>query len=91
MQVETTSVSGQPRMAFGLVDNDRTFAEYWTDPNPIEYWRKKAAKCAEVLVPDRVDPKYFLHAYVSGDEMKVRLESMSTGLDVRVDRHLFFR
>src|SRR5438067_8740377 len=29
-----------------IVDAGRTFATWWTDPDPIEYYRKKAAKCA---------------------------------------------
>ena len=73
------------------VDKDRTFSEYWTDQNPIEYWRKKAAKCAEVLVPGRVDPRYITHAYVASDQMKTRVDALNTGLDVRIDKHLFFR
>ena len=73
------------------VDHQRTFAEYWTDGDLIEYWRKKAAKCAEVLVPDRVDPQYIQHAYVASVEMKTRMDAMQARLDVRVDGHLFFR
>lgn len=73
------------------VDRERTFAEYWTDDDPIEYWRRKAAKCAEVLVPDRVDPHYIQHAYVASVEIKTRTDAMNTGLEVRVDGHLFFR
>jgi hypothetical protein len=73
-----------------IVDRDRTFAEYWTDNHPIEEWRKKAAKCAEVLVPDVVEPRFLRGAYVSSDETKAALEAMKTGLAVTVDRHLFF-
>jgi hypothetical protein len=73
------------------VDRERTFAEYWTDDDRIQYWRKKAAKCAEVLVPDRVPPKFIQHAYVASVEMKKRMDTMNTGLEVRVDAHLFFR
>jgi hypothetical protein len=51
----------------------------------------KVAKCAEVLVPDRVGPEYIQHAYVASDEMKNQMDALNTGLDVRVDGHLFFR
>jgi len=73
------------------VNRELTFAEDWRDPDPIQYWRKKAAKCAEVLVPDRVPPKYIQHAYVASSEMKQRMDALSTGLEVRVNGHLFFR
>jgi len=49
----------------GIVNREWTFAEYWTDSDQILEWKKKAAKCAEVLVPDEVQPKYIIGAYVS--------------------------
>jgi hypothetical protein len=74
-----------------IVSSELTFAEYWTGVNQIEQWRMKVAKCAEVLVPDRVSPEYIQHAYVASDEMKNQMDALNTGLDVRVDGHLFFR
>ena len=74
-----------------IVSRELTFAEFWTGGDQIEQWRMKVAKCAEVLVPDRVDPKYIHHAYVASDEMKNQMDALNTGLDVRVDGHLFFR
>jgi hypothetical protein len=73
------------------VSRELVFAEDWRDRDQIQYWRKKAAKCAEVLVPDRVNPKYIQHACVASVEMKTRMDALNTGLEVRVDRHLFFR
>jgi hypothetical protein len=73
------------------VCKELTFAEDWRDPDEIQYWRKKSAKCAEVLVPDRVGPEYIQHAYVASVEMKTQMDALNTGLDVRVDGHLFFR
>jgi hypothetical protein len=74
-----------------IVNRERTFAKYWTDEDPIEQMCKKSAKCAEVLVPDRVGPEYIQHAYVASVEMKTQMDALNTGLDVRVDGHLFFR
>jgi hypothetical protein len=73
-----------------IVDRELTFAEYWTSPNQIDYWRRKAAKCAEVLVPNRVDPRFVRGAYVSCVQAKASLETMNTGLSVSINRHLFF-
>jgi len=73
------------------VCKDLAFAEDWRDPDEIQYWRKKSAKCAEVLVPDRVGPEYIQHAYVASVEMKTQMDALNTGLDVRVDGHMFFR
>lgn len=73
-----------------IVDEGLTFADYWTDGDPIQQWRKKAAKCAEILVPDRVDPRFVCGGYVCCDESKAHLESLNVRLTVTVNRHLFF-
>jgi hypothetical protein len=38
---------GAGSAGLAIVDRARTFAEYWTDPDYIEQYRRKAAKCAE--------------------------------------------
>ncbi len=75
-----------------IVDRDLVFAEYWTHPgDQIAEWRHKSIKCAEVLVPDRVDPEHVLGAYVSGPEGRAALQAVAPGLPVVEDAHLFFR
>ena len=73
-----------------IVDAEMVFAEYWTDPDPLQYWRKKSAKCAEVLVPDCVDPKLFKGAYVSCTQFLTRFNTLSVRLTATVNPHLFF-
>lgn len=73
-----------------IVDRERTFAEYWTDPDPIQQWRKKAAKCAEVLVPDQVDPRFVVGVYVSSEQAKRQVEAFGLDLPVYIQQHLFF-
>lgn len=73
------------------VDRDLVFAEDWTDPDLIVYWRKKQVRCAEVLVPGRIEPRFILGGYVSCEEAKTELESLAPSLDVIIDEHLFFR
>jgi hypothetical protein len=74
-----------------IVDRALTFAEYWTDPDLIQYFRKKSAKCAEVLVPDRIAPQFIQGAYVSGQEGYDRLTNLGVGIEVAINRQLFFR
>jgi hypothetical protein len=74
-----------------IVDRDATFAEYWTDPDLIAQWRKKSAKCAEVLVPDRVDRRYIMGAYVSCQDAMDRLNGLGTRIRVSINAHMFFR
>jgi hypothetical protein len=73
-----------------IVNKELTFAEYWTDPDRIQYYRKKSAKCAEVLIPDRVAPGYLRAIYVWSEEVRKRLRADAGALQVTVDRHLFF-
>jgi len=73
-----------------IVDRNLTFAEYWTSPNQIEYWRRKTAKCAEVLVPNRVPPRFVTKIYVSCEQAKQQVEAFGLGLPVSIKKHLFF-
>lgn len=74
------------------LDGEIVFAEYWTYPDDQrEAWRRKSMKCAEILVPDRVDPGLILGAYVSCRESRAALERVAPGLPVTIDAHLFFQ
>jgi ssDNA thymidine ADP-ribosyltransferase, DarT len=73
-----------------IVDHAKTFAEDWTHPEQIESWRLKAAKCAEVLVPDRVDTRFIRGACVSCDQSRKVFEELKTDLPVDVDSYLYF-
>jgi hypothetical protein len=75
-----------------IVDASRVFAEYWTHPqDPIDEWRHKSEKCAEVLVPDSVDPTYIFGAYVSNAGSSEALVQRAPGLRVVINAYLFFR
>jgi hypothetical protein len=73
-----------------IVDKELTFADRWTDSDQTEYFRKKSAKCAEVLVPDCVEPKYIMAAYVSNDNTKEQLRELIPSLSIKVYPYLFF-
>ncbi len=74
----------------GIVDRDRTFATYWNDDDIIEYWRKKSAKCAEVLVPYVVPPVMVRGAYVCGERAVERVQAQWRSLPTEVSTELFF-
>jgi hypothetical protein len=77
-------------VGLGIVDRALTFADDWTDNDQIQYFRKKAAKCAEVLIPDCVEAKYLLGAYVVREDVQQKLQAVAPGLAVQVNAHLFF-
>jgi hypothetical protein len=82
--------SAAPR-GLAIVDRDWTFADDWRDPDPIQYFRKKAAKCAEVLVPDKVKPDYITGVYVACQEALAAFQAQNMGISVAINSHLFFR
>ncbi|MBW3614675.1 MAG: DUF4433 domain-containing protein [Actinobacteria bacterium] len=64
------------------------FAEWWNESRDAMQKR-----CAEVLVPERIDPAMIQHAYVPDEETARRLRSAigDRALAIRINAHLFFR
>jgi hypothetical protein len=74
------------------LDLDAIYAMDWRHPgDPIAYWRHKARKCAEVLVPHRVDRRFLTGAYVPHDGSRRRLLDCGFTLPVAAEPVLFFR
>lgn len=68
------------------------YAMDWTHPNDqIAYWRHKAQKCAEVLAPHRVEPRFIVGAHVVDEAAKVLLTGAGFAVPVTVSPMLFFR
>src|SRR5260221_200438 len=77
---------GSAPSALRIVNKELTFAEYWTDQDPIQYYRKKSAKCAEVLVPNRVDPRFILKSYTCSEEACRRFRAGTKKIQTEVDK-----
>ncbi len=74
-----------------LLNLDYIFARNWKHPGEqIEEWRHSSAKCAEVLIPQRVPPKFLLGAYVLNDGAKRRLEAHGFELPIQINSDIFF-
>jgi hypothetical protein len=83
---------GAAPSALSLVNRDMVFAEFWKHPDDqIMEWRHASIKCAEVLVPDKIDSAYVLGAYVSGDVSQAALAAVAPSLITVVNSHMFFR
>lgn len=72
-----------------LLETKDVFAEYWTSDDVYEYDRLKGIKCAEVLVPDCVAPKYVSGAYVANTIALNSFKQVST-IPVSIKSELFF-
>jgi hypothetical protein len=71
---------------------DDIFAMDWRHPgDQIEYWRHKSRKCAEVLIPHRVEPRFLVGAYVVDAAAEARLAALGCTLPITIDAVLFFR
>ena len=76
----------------GLIDTATVLASSWTHPNDqVAEWRHGSAICAEVLVPDRVQPDHIQGAYVSCSQARSALEAVAPGIEIHVNARLFFR
>jgi hypothetical protein len=69
---------------------DDVFAERWTDPSPITKWEKARKRCSEVLVPDQIEVRCIIGAYVSCPVAQGALAETGFQLPITVDAHLFF-
>lgn len=74
-----------------FVDLDYVFAANWKHPDDqIAEWRHSSAKCAEVLIPQRIPPNYLLGAYVVNDTVHAELEALGVDLPIQIQPDLFF-
>ncbi len=74
-----------------IIDRERVFARYWTHPNdPYDEMSHKSEKCAEVLVPDRVDVQFIVGAYVANQEALAAFRKLNSGLPVSIRSDMFF-
>lgn len=74
------------------INMNLVFAQDWTHPgDPITYYRHKAAMCAEVLVPYRVEPRFIIGAHVLDEASAGRLSAVGFGLPISLTPSLFFR
>lgn len=68
------------------------FLHPWRHPgDPPAYYRHRSRKCAEVLVPHRVEPARLLGAYVVDQAAAQRLAGVGFALPIEIDPVLFFR
>jgi hypothetical protein len=73
------------------IDGDRLFARYWT--HPPDYFDEishKSEKCAEVLVPDQVEVRFIIGAYVANEIALLRFQELNTALPVSIRSDIFF-
>lgn len=69
---------------------DLVYAVSWDDQDSIQKIAKGRARCAELLVPDRVEPRFVLGCYVDRRNRRSECASQSPGVLVEVNTYVFF-
>jgi len=73
------------------LDKNMIFARSWKHGDDLyEEWRHKSKKCAEVLIPDQVQPKYITGAYVANKNALERFQQLNILLTVCIKGDMFF-
>lgn len=75
-----------------VLDFEDIYALDWGHPgDPSRSLQHQSRKCAEVLAPERVEPRFLTGAYVVDSEAAALLNKAGFGLPVVIDPLLFFR
>lgn len=70
---------------------DMIYADDWRHPNDqVAYWRHRSVKCAEVLVPNVVEPRFITGAYVYDTSVQGQVAGLWPGLPTVVNKAIFF-
>lgn len=73
------------------LDKNRIFAHSWIHRDDyMEQLRHGSEKCAEVLVPDSIDPSYISGAMVANQKALTTFQKLNIPLTVCIRRDIFF-
>ncbi len=73
------------------LDKNKIYATYWTNANnQYDAWESKSIKCAEVLVPDKVEPEHVLGVYVANQTALKAFKKLKIQLTVFIKSDIFF-
>ena len=79
------------REGLTAIDKDLVYAVSWKHPdNQYEEMEHKSIKGAETLVPGRVEPKYFLGAYVANQIALAAFNKLKIKLTAEIKNGIFF-
>lgn len=84
-----------PTQGIENLDKSLVYADDWRDKDTFQYYRRKLAVCAEVLVLDIVEPKFITGIYVSCEDTHTKLIKLLQGLSILdkilINSKLFFQ
>ena len=80
-----------PEDGLNNIDFDLVFAEYWNIGDYYEQCRRKAIKCAEVLVPNAIPYDYIVAACVLNKESEQKMQTYGFHKKISINTKPFFR
>ena len=73
------------------LDKNKVYARYWTNArDQYEAWELKAIKCAEILVPNKIEPRFILDVYVANQTALNSLKKLGLELTLYIKNDIFF-
>ncbi|HKB91087.1 MAG TPA: DUF4433 domain-containing protein [Opitutaceae bacterium] len=72
------------------INKETLRARSWIHTDQIEKWKHASAKCAEVLVPDKVESPCVREAYVANETALEAFRKLEVSLKVRILADFFF-
>lgn len=73
------------------LDREMVFARFWINAaDPFDEMIRKSVKCAEVLVPDQIESRFVIGAYVANERALGAFQALNTQLPVAVNGGMFF-
>lgn len=80
-----------PEQGLNNIDFDLVFAPVWNDPDYIKKANKKAIKCAEVLVWNKIPAEFVVKVKVATAEARRKAQNLWLPVPVEVDEYMFFK
>ena len=80
-----------PEDGLNHINFDLVFAQYWNVGDYYEQRKRKAIKCAEILVPDFVPYDYIIGAFVINKESEQKLLDFGFNKIIAINATPFFR
>ena len=73
------------------LDREMVFAKFWINAaDPFEEMIRKSVKCAEALVPDKLEPQFVIGAYVANERALRAVQALNIPLPVAINNGMFF-
>lgn len=79
-----------PASEVNRLDLAKIYARSWNHPDQQDKWLHSHQKCAELLIPHRIDPVHILGVYVQDEDAKVQLKNVVPAIKSRVHPDVFF-